>query len=251
VQAVHTLRIEPWTHLAQLAEASCQQRGADHQPHRRSHLRHHQQIAHPRSSARARVAAREVRHRCAQSASRRLERGPHADEHGNRRERDQGADEDRPVHTDVLDTRDTGRQLRHEHGGHPYAAEQSKRTTDDEHGDQLADRLHDQSCSRRAERRPHGQLTLSHQRPRHQQIGQVGAADEEHRRDAASRMYSDVFTVETVSSSIGTTSAPMPLVFFRVFALDLRESTSSRTAPAPATRRASDAPRADTNSSSD
>ena len=66
----------------------------------------------------------------------------------------------------------------------------------------------------RAERGADRELALARQRARDQQVGEVGAADQQHRRDGGEQHVQRCSHVETVSVSIGATSAPMPSFCF-------------------------------------
>ena len=132
--------------------------------------------------ARPGVAAREL-HVRAQLAARRVDRGPDADEHRHRQQRERGAGEDRHAQADVLDARQVGRQERHEGVDRPRRGDEAERAADGEERRDLGRRLRDQPSARGAERRAHRQLALTRQRAGEQQVRQVRAADQQHRRD--------------------------------------------------------------------
>ena len=183
MKAVHVVRIEAGVHAAQLGEAAQQQRRADDEPQRRGDLKDDERVARTRSRAPRGVAAGSVGNRRSPSAARRLERRPHADGDRNRREHRRGADENRPVESDVLGARQIRRQQRRERGDRPARGADSDEAAGGQHRHDFGDRLPDQASAAGAERRADRELALAGERARDEQIGEIRAADQQHDAD--------------------------------------------------------------------
>ena len=211
VQAVDTLRVEARIDLAQLAKAAHQQRRTDDQPQRRGDLADDQQIARARPRERSGVAAREIDDRRREPPRDACERRPDADAQRDQRRARRREHEHRQVQADVLDARHVGRQQRHQQVDRP-GARRAGRARRRRRASAAARRSTAPSGGRARRRAPRGPRARAGAPARARPAGWRGWRSQSAALPptAASRTYSGVRTADTVSPSIGTTSAPMP-----------------------------------------
>ena len=181
------LGVEPGVDGGELREAADQEPGAGEQHHRERHLGHDQRAAHPRPAAIGDRATPGLLQRSGQAGRRRLERGHHPeDEAGHdrqaERERDHVA-----VDPHVVQPRNTGRLEPDQHVDAPDRQQQPETAADDAEDDAFGEELADEAAAGGAERAAHRHLAFARRRAREQQVGDVGAGDQQDEADGAEK----------------------------------------------------------------
>ncbi len=109
------------------------------------------------------------------------DRGRQAEDNRCRDRHEHREPKDAPVERQVeIDAAIRGRQLGHEHPAAPIGEDQSEGGARGGQERRLGEQLPGEPQSRGAERQPDAQLMASRDRARQQQVGDVGAGDEEH-----------------------------------------------------------------------
>ena len=179
----HVRRVETDGDALERPETAEHQAGADEQQHCERHLHDDERVPEALAGAAARDALAAVLERVGQIDAQRAERRREAEQHARQERHDGREDEDGDVEPDAREARDVGWvPPRHEPDAgvrQAKADDGARRRQHEALGEQLAH--HPDPVG--AERRAHGHLALARLRAREQQVGDVGAGDEQQEAD--------------------------------------------------------------------
>ncbi len=179
----HGLPVEAEVEVGERRERAHEESRADEQHHRQRDLDDDEQVAE-REAVLSRDPAALGLHRVVGIDACRAQGGDGPEDHG-RRDGDAGREpEHAPVegHLQVHVVRG-GRQLPHEQAAEPAGEDEAEHGAESREHEALAQELPRQPGARRAERQAHAQLVPPRRRAREQQVGDVGARDEQHEAD--------------------------------------------------------------------
>ncbi len=178
--------VETRRHCRQCREAAQQEARANQQHQRQSHFRNDQRAAQlPVTHAAGRAAAPVLVERFAEVHARGLQRGHEAKDDAGDHGQDHREHRDRPLHANQVGAREAGHRGTGEQRNAPRRHQQTNSGADARQHHALDNQLADEAPASGSDRGADGHLLLAAYSPRQQQVGHVGAGDEQHQRDRA------------------------------------------------------------------
>ena len=173
-------RLEPGVHPLEPGEALEQQARPGEQRERQRDLGHHQAPPERVAAAVGGGPAAAFLERALQVRRRGVDRGREPEQHARQHRDDEGEDHHRPVDPDLVAARQVADVHRHQGAHAEVGQEQPHHAAGQRDDDALGEELPEQALPRGAERGAHRDLLRPRRGAGQQQVGHVGAGDEEH-----------------------------------------------------------------------